>query len=132
VKDKLDISSIDSSEEVLFSKQKSMFSKDANCMRPLNNLHHATGMAASRKVLSVDNMNPHLKKMEYAVRGPINIRAGEIEEELKKVDKKLSFFFCAPKGWHIVIDLSVRQPVRPSVRPFFVRSIILKLCKAST
>jgi len=75
-----------------------MFSKDANCRHPLNN--HAAGMAASQKVLSVDNMNPHLKKMEYAVRGPINIRAGEIEEELKKVDKKLSFFFffMPPKG----------------------------------
>jgi len=32
-------------------------------------------------------MNPHVKKMEYAVRGPIVIRAGEIEEELKKVQE---------------------------------------------
>jgi len=65
-----------------------MFSKVAKCMRPLNNLHHATGVAPSRtKVLSVDNMNPHVKKMEYAVRGPIVIRAGEIEEELKKVQE---------------------------------------------
>lgn len=38
-----------------------------------------------QKVLSVDNMNPFVKNMEYAVRGPIVIRAGEIEEELKKV-----------------------------------------------
>lgn len=35
------------------------------------------------KVLTVENMNPHVKNMEYAVRGPIVIRAGEIEEELK-------------------------------------------------
>ena len=37
------------------------------------------------KVLSVQNMNPHVKNMEYAVRGPIVIRAGEIEQELAKV-----------------------------------------------
>ncbi|KAL8593027.1 hypothetical protein ACOMHN_017957 [Nucella lapillus] len=36
------------------------------------------------KVLSVENINPHVKKMEYAVRGPIVIRAGEIEQDLKK------------------------------------------------
>lgn len=37
------------------------------------------------KVLSVENVNPHVKNMEYAVRGPIVIRAGEIEQELAKV-----------------------------------------------
>lgn len=37
------------------------------------------------KVLSVDNMNPYVKSMEYAVRGPIVIRAAEIEQELKSV-----------------------------------------------
>lgn len=40
------------------------------------------------KVLSVENINPHVKKMEYAVRGPIVIRAGEIEQELKNGVKK--------------------------------------------
>jgi len=41
----------------------------------------------------------------------------------------LSISLYAPEWWHIVIDLSVRQSVRLS---FFVRSITLKLCKAST
>lgn len=36
------------------------------------------------KVLTAANINPHVKNMEYAVRGPIVIRAGEIEQELKK------------------------------------------------
>lgn len=40
------------------------------------------------KVLTVENMNPHVKNMEYAVRGPIVIRAGEIEQELAKGVKK--------------------------------------------
>ncbi|XP_060066170.1 alanine aminotransferase 1-like [Ylistrum balloti] len=35
------------------------------------------------KVLTIDNMNPHLRAMEYAVRGPIVIQAGKIEEDLK-------------------------------------------------
>lgn len=41
-----------------------------------------TSTMAGRTV-TLDNMNPHLKTMEYAVRGPIVIRAGEIEKELK-------------------------------------------------
>ncbi|XP_014271226.1 alanine aminotransferase 1 [Halyomorpha halys] len=40
------------------------------------------------KCLTVDNMNPCIKKMEYAVRGPLVIRAGEIEKELKEGKKK--------------------------------------------
>uniref|UniRef100_A0A2C9K2Y1 alanine transaminase n=1 Tax=Biomphalaria glabrata TaxID=6526 RepID=A0A2C9K2Y1_BIOGL len=40
------------------------------------------------KVLTIDNMNPHVKNIEYAVRGPIVIRAGELENELKKGVKK--------------------------------------------
>ena len=39
----------------------------------------------SKKTLTMDTMNPHIKLMEYAVRGPLVIRAGEIEAMLKKV-----------------------------------------------
>lgn len=35
--------------------------------------------------LSVDSINPFLKNMEYAVRGPILSRALEIEQALKEV-----------------------------------------------
>ncbi|KAK6186155.1 hypothetical protein SNE40_008250 [Patella caerulea] len=45
-------------------------------------------MSVRGKVLSVENMNPFVKNMEYAVRGPIVIRAGEIEQELSKGLKK--------------------------------------------
>ena len=44
-----------------------------------------TSAARAQKVLTVENMNPHVKNMEYAVRGPIVIRAGEIEQELQSV-----------------------------------------------
>ena len=36
-------------------------------------------------LLDINNLNPHVKAVEYAVRGPIVIRASEIEEELKNV-----------------------------------------------
>ncbi|XP_044252943.1 alanine aminotransferase 1 [Tribolium madens] len=38
--------------------------------------------------LTLDNLNPQIKVMEYAVRGPLVIRAGEIEKELEKGVKK--------------------------------------------
>lgn len=47
----------------------------------------ATAAAASPrgKVLTEDNVFENLRKMEYAVRGPLLIRALEIEKELQKV-----------------------------------------------
>lgn len=42
------------------------------------------------KVLSLESMNPHVKNIEYAVRGPIVIRAGEIENELARVCKGIT------------------------------------------
>jgi len=38
--------------------------------------------------LVLNNMNPCIKKMEYAVRGPLVIRAGEIEKEIEAGVKK--------------------------------------------
>ncbi|XP_036375218.1 alanine aminotransferase 2-like isoform X1 [Megalops cyprinoides] len=47
------------------------------------------GVASRRgKVLTVDTMNPNVKKVEYAVRGPIVQRAVQIEKELKEGVKK--------------------------------------------
>ncbi|EDV91658.1 alanine aminotransferase 2 [Drosophila grimshawi] len=40
------------------------------------------------KFVTIDNINANFKAMEYAVRGPIVIRAGEIEKELLKGVKK--------------------------------------------
>ena len=39
----------------------------------------------SKKVLTHETLNASIKNVQYAVRGKIVIRAGEIEEELKKV-----------------------------------------------
>lgn len=45
-------------------------------------------MATAPKTLTLDNMNPHIKTMEYAVRGPMLIRAAQIERELEQVITK--------------------------------------------
>lgn len=42
------------------------------------------------KCLQLENINPNFITMEYAVRGPLVIRAGEIEKELKQVCKKVN------------------------------------------
>lgn len=42
----------------------------------------------STRCVTVDNINPAIKLMEYAVRGPLVIRAGVIEKELEQGAKK--------------------------------------------
>uniref|UniRef100_A0A7N6BXB1 alanine transaminase n=1 Tax=Anabas testudineus TaxID=64144 RepID=A0A7N6BXB1_ANATE len=46
------------------------------------------GVSCVGKVLTLDNMNPNVRKVEYAVRGPIVQRAMQIERELKQGVKK--------------------------------------------
>lgn len=46
------------------------------------------GAAHPGKVLTLDTMNPNVKRVEYAVRGPIVQRAVQIEKELKEGVKK--------------------------------------------
>ncbi|KAM5280907.1 alanine aminotransferase 1 [Ctenodactylus gundi] len=41
-----------------------------------------------RKVLTLDTMNPCVRRVEYAVRGPIVLRALELEQELRQGVKK--------------------------------------------
>lgn len=43
------------------------------------------GVSSRAKVLTIDTMNPTVKKVEYAVRGPIVQRAVELERELSEV-----------------------------------------------
>ncbi|XP_014749319.1 PREDICTED: alanine aminotransferase 1-like [Sturnus vulgaris] len=48
----------------------------------------ATGGARRGRVLTPETMNPAIRRVEYAVRGPIVSRALEIEQELRKWDPK--------------------------------------------
>lgn len=47
--------------------------------------------ATAKPTITLDNMNPAIKKMEYAVRGPLVIRATEIEKEIEKVGNSFSY-----------------------------------------
>lgn len=42
------------------------------------------------RILTLESMNPQVKAVEYAVRGPIVLKAGEIELELQRGIKKPS------------------------------------------
>ena len=46
---------------------------------------------ASGRVLTMDTLNPNVRAMEYAVRGPIVVRAAEIEKELQQVRQLLRY-----------------------------------------
>lgn len=58
-------------------------SQSTNQVERDNNTNQKRTM--STKTLTLDSMNPNVIKMEYAVRGPLVIRAGEIEKEIKQV-----------------------------------------------
>jgi len=49
--------------------------------------------SASQKVLTLDSMNQNVRRVEYAVRGPMVLRAMQIEQELKKVLLLLFYLF---------------------------------------
>ena len=55
--------------------------------QPLAGIYYTSHKMTSTwsPTLTLDNMNPCIKTMEYAVRGPLVIRATEIEKELQKV-----------------------------------------------
>lgn len=48
----------------------------------------ASTASSNSKILTEDNVYDNIKRMEYAVRGPLLIRANEIEKELQKGAKK--------------------------------------------
>lgn len=51
-------------------------------------LNCPTRMASTwERTLKMDNLNPCIKTMEYAVRGPLVIRATEIEKEIQNVSQ---------------------------------------------
>ncbi|KAJ8713760.1 hypothetical protein PYW07_014130 [Mythimna separata] len=61
---------------------------EAVSAQPQRNHTSVRTMASQRKTLTIETLNPCIKTLEYAVRGPLVIRAGEIEEELEKGVKK--------------------------------------------
>lgn len=45
------------------------------------------GLSSRGKVLTLDTINPNVKRVEYAVRGPIVQRAVQLEKELREVGR---------------------------------------------
>ena len=66
--------------------------------------------------LTMDNLSPAVKNVQYAVRGKVVIRAAEIEKELKNVkyytisNLKLIFFLI----YDVYMNLGCIQTVRTS------------------
>lgn len=60
-----------------------------NIARNAAKVRHLATSIPKAKVLTVESMNENVKAVQYAVRGPIVIRAGEIEVELKAGKKGL-------------------------------------------
>uniref|UniRef100_A0A669D4Y4 alanine transaminase n=2 Tax=Oreochromis niloticus TaxID=8128 RepID=A0A669D4Y4_ORENI len=60
------------------------------CARDITNMSQqaVNGISHRGRVLTLDSMNPNVKRVEYAVRGPIVQRAVQIEKELKEGVKK--------------------------------------------
>lgn len=56
---------------------------------PQINNHNRSMTSSEKKVLTEDNVYYNLKIMEYAVRGPLLLRANEIEKELQKVNDSI-------------------------------------------
>ena len=55
-------------------------------IRGLSRLRNSLARTMSNsKVITMNTINPNIRDMEYAVRGPIVARAGEIEQELLQV-----------------------------------------------
>lgn len=63
-----------------------------NLVKLLRSPHRCLSMSgavgASKKVINLDNMNPNVKEMEFAVRGPIVIRGAQIERDLENGAEK--------------------------------------------
>ncbi|RZC43272.1 Aminotran 1 2 domain containing protein [Asbolus verrucosus] len=72
--------------------------------------------SGTEHTLTLDTINPHLKIVKYALRGPIPIRAAEIEKELKK---------GVEKPFKEVIKLNIGDGQAMGQRPItFIRQIL--------
>jgi alanine transaminase len=69
-----------------------------------------------QKVLTKDNIFENVLKVEYAVRGPIVVRAGELENDLKKVFNRILSIFIINiefnlKGTKLPFDRVIRANI---------------------
>ena len=61
------------------------------------------------KVLTKNNINPHINEFQYAVRGPIAIRANQIVRDLEKGEKY---------PFDEIVQLNIGNPQSLGQKPF--------------
>ncbi|XP_038069914.1 alanine aminotransferase 1-like [Patiria miniata] len=71
------------------------------------------------KVLTMDTMNPHIKLMEYAVRGPIVARANELEKQLEQ---------GASKPFNDIVKCNIGDAHAMGQRPLTFLRQVVALC----
>ncbi|VDK36996.1 unnamed protein product [Gongylonema pulchrum] len=71
------------------SSAASLTATAAHCQRCYSLYSPKVAMATEERVLTLETLNPYVINMEYAVRGPLVIRASAIEKELAEVLLKL-------------------------------------------
>lgn len=76
----------------------------------------------SGKVLSLDTINPNLREMEYAVRGAVPIRAGEISAEIAEAKAK---GLANPYNFSAVLPCNIGNPQAVGQKPItFYRQVL--------
>lgn len=81
-------SAADSSSSAAYSTSCSCFSRSVTSAQIGHGLRMVSTTASTwQHTVTMDNLNPAIKTMEYAVRGPLVIRATEIEKELQSVSE---------------------------------------------
>ncbi|KAG2222573.1 hypothetical protein INT45_008692 [Circinella minor] len=73
------------------------------------------------KVLTVENMNPHIREMEYAVRGRLAIRAEELRDELAQGATNLPF--------NKVVSCNIGNPQQLNQKPITFFRQVVSLCE---
>ena len=71
---------------VNFTKSLSVLSNQPSGSLSINGIHTSTKV---QKVLNPVSMNANIKEMQYAVKGPIVVKARQIEDELERVSLML-------------------------------------------
>ncbi|KER33096.1 hypothetical protein T265_00993 [Opisthorchis viverrini] len=93
------------------------------CRKVLRHLAYNKGNRRRYTKLKVDTINPHVVRLQYAVRGPIVQRAQEIEVELQKLPKG------AAKKYDHVIKCNIGDCHASGQKPIsFIRQV---LCAAT-
>ena len=80
------------SKYIMFGKSQFNASKTLLNSEVFYRNHHTAGQdSKDEKFLNMSNLSPAVKQVQYAVRGKVVIRAGELEKEIREVNEMLEF-----------------------------------------